>query len=77
MSLPLLGLPVEEAAEFDVGLVVISEGEAAEEVEHGLGLGEGEAHLAGGVHVNEVVGREGVDALVAEWRCGLSGGGSR
>jgi hypothetical protein len=42
---------------------------AAEEVEHGLGLGESEAHLAGGEHINQIVGREGVDALA------LRGGG--
>ena len=64
----VVGLAVEEAAEFDVGFVV-AEGEAAEEVEHGLGLGEGEAHLARGEHVNQIVGRERVDALA------LRGGG--
>ena len=47
----------------------MAEREAAEEVEHGLGLGEGEAHLARGEHVNEIVGREGIDALA------LGGGG--
>ena len=64
----IVGLSVKEAAELEIGFVV-AEGEAAEEVEHGLGLGEGEAHLARGEHVNQIVGRERVDALA------LRGGG--
>ena len=61
---PLRGLAVKQPAELGVGLG-FTEGQLTEQVQNGLGLGEGEPHLTVGMNENEVAGREGIDLFIA------------